>query len=216
MYKAGFTTVAALFALAGCSSADPVAYRDLASSAYLAPNSQDDTGRVPYRYAAPANWRSYDRMIIDQVVVYRGSDHQFEDMSEEDKQTLATYMQEQFTEKLKGRFLLTNTPDPKTLRLRLTLAGAAENTPVLGTLSRFDLAGGLYNGVQSIRGREGTLTGSVIYVVEIYDAMTNRLLTASVMKQYPSPINIGASLGSLAASKTGIEKGAEALVAQLK
>jgi len=58
-------------------------------------------------------------------------------------------------------------------------------------------------------------TGSVIYAVEIYDAPTNRLLAAFVTKQYPGSLNVLATLGSLAAAKTGIEKGADALLAQL-
>lgn len=55
-----------------------------------------------------------------------------------------------------------------------------------------------------------------MYAVEIYDASNNRLLNAYVTKQYPSPWNLGASIGSLSAAKTGVEKGADALVAQLK
>lgn len=100
--------------------------------------------------------------------------------------------------------------------MKLTLTGADTTTPVLGTLSRFDIAGGIYNGVQTVRGREGTFTGFVTYSVEIYDAASNRLLNAYVTKQYPSPWNIGASVGSLSAAKTGIDKGADALIAQLK
>jgi hypothetical protein len=75
---------------------------------------------------------------------------------------------------------------------------------------------GLYNGVQAVRGREGTFTGSVMYAVEIYDAPTNRLLSAFVAKQYPGAFNIGASIGSLAAAKAGIDKGAGALAEDLK
>ena len=60
------------------------------------------------------------------------------------------------------------------------------------------------------------LTGSVIYVTEVYDASTDRLLSAFVTKQYPNALNIGASMGSLAAAKVGIEKGGDRLVAYLK
>ncbi|HKX41855.1 MAG TPA: DUF3313 family protein, partial [Burkholderiaceae bacterium] len=58
-------------------------------------------------------------------------------------------------------------------------------------------------------------TGSVTYAVEVFDATSNALLEAYITKQYPSPMNIGASLGTLDASMTGIRKGAEELVAQL-
>jgi len=57
--------------LAGCGTADPVAYSGIASSAQLAPNPQDDTGHMPFRYATPVDWRSYNRMIIDPIAIYR-------------------------------------------------------------------------------------------------------------------------------------------------
>jgi hypothetical protein len=55
----------------------------------------------------------------------------------------------------------------------------------------------------------------VNYAVEIYDASTNRLLNAYVEKQYPNAMNVKSTFGSLGAAKTGIGKGADALVAQL-
>lgn len=203
-------------ALVACGSPEPVAYSGIDSSAKLSVNRQDESGRMPYRYATSVDWRTYKSVIMEPVTIYRGPDNQFGDMSEADKGTLANYMSTQFTEKLRHRFVLTAGPGPDTLRVKLTLTGAATSTPVLSTLSRFDLAGGLYNGVQSIRGGEGMMTGSVIYAVEIHDASTGRLLSAFISKQYPNALNIGASLGSLGAAKTGIEKGAEALVAYLK
>ncbi|CAE6850410.1 hypothetical protein R70006_07534 [Paraburkholderia domus] len=203
-------------ALIGCSSVKPVAYSGIASSSSLQPNQQDESGRVPYRLSTQADWRKYGRLIVDPVVVYRGADNQFGSMQDKDKATLASYMQTTFAEKLRNRFELTNDSGPGTLRLKLTLTGAETTTPVLGTFSRFDIAGGIYNVVQTARGKEGAFTGSVTYAVEIYDASTNRLLSAYVTKQYPNPYNIGASFGSLSASKTGIDKGADALMAQLK
>jgi hypothetical protein len=212
---AGRLSLAAIaLALAGCGSAAPVAYSGIASSAQLAPNPQDD--HIPFRYATPVDWRGYNRIIIDPIVIYRGPDNQFGDMSEADKAELAHAMQMAFVEKLKTRFALAADPAPGTLRLRLTLTGASASTPVLSTVSRIDIGGGLYNGVQAVRGGEGLFTGAVIYAAEIYDAPTNRLLNAFVAKQYPGSMNIGATFGSLDAAKTGLEKGADALVAQLK
>lgn len=201
--------------LAGCSNVQPVKYAGIASSPSLRADAQDRSWRVPYEYAAQVNWSTYRSAILDPVTIYQGADHQFGDMSAPDKSALASYMQTTFAKKLRTRFDLANTPAPNTLRLRLTLTGGATTTPVISTLSRFDIAGGLYNGVQAVRGREGAFTGYVMYAVEIYDASTNRLLRAYVSKQYPNPMNIGASFGSLSAAKTGIDKGADALVAQL-
>ena len=202
--------------LTGCASVTPIAYSEVASSSYLAPNPSDASGRVPYRYATAVDWRAYNKVILEPIVIYRGPDQQFGDMSEADKASLAAYMQTRFAEKLRSRFTFATQRAPNTLRVRLTLTGAAINTPVLGTLSRFDIAGAVYNGVQTARDGEGSMSGSVIYAVEIFDAGTSRLLSAFVSKQYPSPYDIKASVGALAAAEAGIDKGANALMAQLK
>jgi hypothetical protein len=68
---------------------------------------------------------------------------------------------------------------------------------------------------QFIRGKEGMMMGSVSYAVEIYDASNDRLLCAYVEKQYPNAMNVGSTFGGLSASKTGIRKGADALLEQL-
>jgi uncharacterized protein DUF3313 len=203
-------------ALTGCASVTPIPYSEVASSSYLAPNPSDPSGRVPYRYSANVDWRGYNKVMLEPVVIYRGPDQQFGDMSEADKTSLANYMRTRFSEKLASRFAHASQRGPNTLRVRLTLTGAAANTPVLGTLSRFDIAGMVYNGVQTARDGEGSLTGSVVYAVEIFDAANSRLLGAFVTKQYPSPYDIKASVGPLAAAEVGIDKGAEALIAQLR
>ena len=208
--------VLALCAIAaGCATVTPMPYSEMASSAYLAPDTSDSSGRVPYRYSAAVDWRTYSKVILEPVVIYRGKDHQFGDMSDKDKATLSAYMQSRFADKLRSRFTLVNVRAPNTLRVRLTLTGAVINTPVLGTLSRFDLAGAVYNGVQAARDGEGMMTGSVIYGVEIFDASNARLLSAYVTKQYPNAYDIKASVGTLAAATAGIDKGADAFMAQL-
>lgn len=215
-YARYLAAAVACWILAGCASVPPVAYSGLESSSYLKANQLGDSERVPYRYDTQSEWRSYRKLIIDPVTVYRGPDNQLGDMSAEDKAALASYMQAKFSERLRSRFEITNAPAPNTLRLKLILTGAETTTAAISTLSRFDIAGGIYNSVQAVRGGKGAFTGSVTYAVEIYDAATNRLLNAYVAKQYPNAMNIGATFGSLSASRTGIDKGADALVAQFR
>lgn len=214
--KVGAALMLACSSVAACTTPDPTVYSGLASASQLRPNTEDKSGRVPYRYQANVDWSQYNRIIVDPVTVYNDPDNQFGKVSEKDKAFLANYMQAQFTEKLKTRFAVVSTPAPATLRLHLTLTGAKATTAVLGTVTRIDVAGGLYNTVQAARGREGSMTGSVNYAVEIYDAASNRLLSSYVTKQYPNAMNIGASFTAMDASMVGIRKGADALVAELK
>ncbi|SNS90857.1 MULTISPECIES: DUF3313 domain-containing protein [unclassified Azospirillum] len=203
-------------ALAGCASPDPVPYSGLASTDYMRPSGPDGDRRIPYIYETAVDWRFYRNVILEPVSLYDGLDSQFGDLSQAERISLADYMYRRFGDELSRHFRLTNQPGPNTLRIKLTLTGASTTTPVLGPLSRFDIAGGLYNGVQSFRGGEGTMTGSVIYAAEIYDAADLRLLKAFIAKQYPNSFNIGATFGSIDAAETGIDKGAEALVEQLR
>ena len=134
-------------------------------------------------YTSPANWESYSAVLIDPVAIYSGADNQFEDLPDADKKELALYMNTEFKKSLGTRFRLANKIEPNSLRVKLTLTGAKTNTAMVSTVTRFDLVGGPYNIVQSIRGKEGIFIGSVSYSVEIYDAMSDRLVKAFVTKQ---------------------------------
>jgi hypothetical protein len=202
--------------LAGCQSAKPVAYSALTSTPYLRANPADRSGRAPFSYTGEVDWSQYRSVIVEPVAIYRGADNQFGKMEEKDKAFLANYMFSEFKRSLAQTYAITTTPAAGVLRVQLTLAGAKTNTPGLTTIAKFDLAGGAYNVVQAARGKEGAMGGSVNYAVEIFDAPSNRLLAAYVMKQYPSAMNVGASWSRLDASMVGIKKGAEALPGQMR
>ncbi|WP_437888423.1 DUF3313 domain-containing protein [Phytobacter sp. V91] len=202
--------------LAGCSGNQPVRYSGIDSAAKLRVNTDESADNIPYRYSPQVDWRKYHRIIIDPVNIYQGKDGQFDDMVQSDRQQLASYMQEQFTKALSPTFKTVTEPSADTLRLKLTLTGADTTPPVVGTFTKFDLAGGPYNIVQSIRGGKGLLSGSVDYAVEIYDANSHELLKAYVAHEYPNAMNVSASIGSLSAAKVGIDKGAQALAQMLQ
>lgn len=202
--------------MTGCAGHDPVRYTGLNSSSHLTPNTGDESDRIPYHYNPQTNWKKYNNLIIDPVIIYQGPDSQFGDMEHSDRQKLASYMQEKFAETLRSRFREGAAPSPTTLRLKLTLTGADTTPQVVGTFTKFDLAGGPYNIVQSIRGGQGMMSGYVNYAIEIYDFSTNELLYAYVAKQYPNAMNISATIGTLSAAEVGIDKGAEELAEILK
>lgn len=208
---------AAVIVASGCSGTAPIKYSDLASSSRLTPNTAQDSDRIPFKYAAPVDWSKYRNIIIEPVTIYQGRDGQFNDMSPDDRRQLADYMQKKFTEVLASRFATISAPESSpSLRLKLTLTGADTTPQVIGTVTKFDLAGGPYNIVQSIRGGKGLMSGYVHYAVEIQDATSRALLLAYVAEQYPNAMNIGATLGSLSAAETGIDKGAEELLKKLE
>jgi hypothetical protein len=202
--------------LAACSTTQPIPYAGVAASPQMRPTQGEAAEHMPYEYKTTVNWEKYTAVMVEPVEIYHGDDGQFEGVSEEDKAYLARAMQTEFAEKLAARFKRVATPGNDTLRIKLTLTGAKGNTAVLATLSRFDLMGGPYNAVQEVRGKQGALSGSVSFEVEIYNASSNALLAAYVSKQYPSPWNLKATIGAMSASVAGIESGAEQLVTYLR
>ncbi|MEH4625628.1 DUF3313 domain-containing protein [Phytobacter diazotrophicus] len=212
----GLVVVSVALLLAGCAGNQPLRYSGIDSAAKLSANTDDNAERMPWRYSPQVDWRKYDSIIIDPVKIYQGTDGQFDDIAQADRQALATHMQDAFSKALSTRFKTVSTPATGTLRLKLTLTGADTTPQVVGTVTKFDLAGGPYNIVQSVRGGRGLMSGSVDYVVEIYDASSHELLMAYVAHQYPNAMNISASIGSLSAAEVGIEKGAEELAEMLQ
>ncbi|GME47256.1 DUF3313 domain-containing protein [Pantoea sp. QMID2] len=183
----------------------------------MTPNTADDSDRIPFRYATPVDWSKYRSITIDPVEIYGGSDAQFNDLSEQDRRNLADYMQKKFADVLREKFSVnTSGGNAPSLRLKLTLTGADTTPQVVGTFTKFDLAGGPYNIVQSIRGGRGLMSGYVNYAVEVKDAATGELLLAYVAEQYPNAMNVGATFGSMSAAETGVDKGAEQLLEKLR
>lgn len=212
----GLAVIGVTLLLAGCAGNEPVRYSGIDSASKLTANTDDNADRMPYRYSPLVDWRKYDSIIIDPVRIYQGNDGQFDDMAQADRQRLAAHMQQEFSKALSARFKELKEPAANTLRLKLTLTGADTTPQVIGTFTKFDLAGGPYNIVQSVRGGRGLMSGSVDYAVEIYDANSHELLKAYVARQYPNAMNISASIGSLSAAEVGIEKGAEELAEALR
>lgn len=200
--------------MTGCSSQSPFPYSGIDSARQLRPYS-DESGRVPFRYATPVDWRQYHSLMLEPVVIYNGADNQFSDIEPRERQALANFMTAEFSEKLGQHFRFASAPTAATLRIRVTLTGAETTTPVLATFSRFDIGMGSYNLVQAARDRKGTFTGSVSYAVEIYDASSSRLLESYVAQQYPKTLDISSTFGPLSAARAGISRGAEDLVSRI-
>lgn len=207
----------AVIAAVGCSSTSPVKYSGIQATSRMTPNTADDSDRIPFRYTAPVDWSKYRSITIDPVEIYGGSDAQFNDLSQEDRRNLADYMQKKFADVLREKFTVNNSAgNTPSLRLKLTLTGADTTPQVVGTFTKFDLAGGPYNIVQSVRGGRGLMSGYVNYAVEVKDAATGELLLAYVAEQYPNAMNVGATFGSMSAAETGVDKGAEQLLEKLR
>jgi hypothetical protein len=202
---AGLSMGVILLALAGCAS-EPVDYQGLASASQLQPVKDDE---APFQFRSPtANLKNYSKVQIDPVVIYSGPDSQFGSVPQEDRKSVAAYMQQKFAAALSSRYQIVTVPEPGTLRLHLTLTGIETGVPVLSTISHLTPAGLVINTGLEATDRNGTFFGAVSYAAELYDAQNGKLLYAYVTRQTPDALDVTASLGTLAAAREGVRIGA--------
>jgi hypothetical protein len=137
-------------------------------------------------------------------------------VSQEGRQEIAVYMQQEFKKLLGKKMEITDSPKPGTVRLHLTLTGIEKSTPVMSTLSHLLPVGLLVNAGFEAAGHNGSFFGSVSYAIELHDVSTGELIYAAVSKENPRALDLTSSFGRLDAAKTGVRHGADHLSTDLE
>lgn len=186
------TLIVASPALAQTEDHAPVA---LQSASRMA---QDKAGSESWTYAQPRNvFTKYRTLIIEPTAVYNGPDAQFDgDISAADRARFAGVVTTALRSELAKTFPTPARAQADTLRMKVTLLGAQKTKGGLATATRVTPIGFGLSAVKSALGKGGSLTGSVLVAVELYDARTNELLLAAVRRRTPDALDIPATLGT--------------------
>jgi hypothetical protein len=160
--------------------------------------SQDKAGSESWTYAQSRDvFTKYRTVIVEPTTVYNGPDAQFEgDISAADRAKFAGVVTDALREELLKSFPSPARPQADTLRLKVTLLGAEKTKGGLATATRVTPIGFGLSAVKSALGKGGSLTGSVLVAVELYDARTNELLLAAVRRRHPDALDVPATLGT--------------------
>jgi hypothetical protein len=137
---------------------------------------------------------AYRNIIVEPTVVYEGPDAQFEDVERGDRRRYANIVTERLRRELGAR--LAARPGASTARLRITLLGMDRTTGGVATATRVTPMGLVSNAVRSVTGREGRLTGSMLFALELFDSRSSELLAAVVRRRAPDPLDIPATVGT--------------------
>jgi len=189
-------TAALALAITGSASAQtrdraPVSLR---SSSKM---TQDSSGSESWTYVQPTSrFSKYRTVIVEPATVYQGPDAQFEDIDKADRTKFAAIITDELRSELAKTFPSPAKPQADTLRLRLTVLGAQKTEGGIATATRVTPFGFATSAVKSALGKKGTLTGSVLFAVELYDARTNELLLAAVRRRTPDPLDVPATLST--------------------
>lgn len=164
----------------------------LPSSQVLA---QDKAGSESWTYARPASeFRKYRTVMIPAAVVYQGPDAQFQGISPADRAKFADMITQELRREMAKSFPSPAKPQADTLRIQITILGASKTTGGIATATRVTGLGFATSALKSVLGKPGTLTGSILYAVEAYDARTNELMLAAVRRRTPDPLDVPATI----------------------
>jgi hypothetical protein len=158
---------------------------------------QDRSNSENWTYARPGlQLGAYRSIIIEPTVVYTGADAQFEGVERADRQRYAQMMTDALRTELTRSFAIVTAPRADTMRLRVTILGAENTRGGVATATRVTPLGLAASAVQSIAGREGRFTGSLLLALELSDGRSNALQFAAVRRRSPDALDIPATLST--------------------
>ena len=138
----------------------------------------------------------YQKFLIEPTAVYADPAAQWGSTTPADRQKYAAYMTKALSTQVGAAYQLVDKPGPGVATLRLTLLGVSTTVPLLATASRLTPMGFALNGIQSLRGKKGSMTGSVQAALEVTDSRSGELLFAAVRKRSPVALDIASTLST--------------------
>ena len=205
--------IAALLILGGCASTTPKppsSYQEIALPTGASLRQSVAFGRAAMVWRDPqVDFGSYTGIIIDPVDIYRGADANFDGADEQALHRLVEFTRGEFA-RVAGPYLAAS-PGPGVARLKLMLAGLENNVPVLSAAT-WGLPLSLpMNLLKAAGDQPGTFTGSATLAATLFDSQTNAVLGVAMQRNYPSAMNIVATVSSRAAQQAAITEAAEGM-----
>jgi len=158
---------------------------------------EGEKGEALLVYKNPkANWKSYDKVIIDPVTVWFGKeDSQLEDVSPEDRHLVATDLWGRLIDALKPDYQVVHRPGPGVMRIQAAITEAETSTLSLDTISSIVPQMRAMSELKYLATGTAGFVGKASAEVKITDAQTGELLAAAVDRRAGSK-NIKGSLNT--------------------
>lgn len=171
-----------LVSVSGCASTQQA--RSVEQSGFLGDYSilkegeKDETLLI---YKNPqADWKQYQKIILDPVTVWVGKDSQLKDVSAEDRQRMADLFWVKLHETLKADYEIVESPGPDVMRIQAAITEAETSNPVLDTVSSIVPQLRVLTGVKGLATGVSGFTGSSSVEMKVTDSTNKTLLAAAV------------------------------------
>lgn len=173
-------------ALAGCAQsehvagywgkAEPSGFLKDYSKLHAAANETDAT--LVYFTPDKAKFKSYTKVWVEPVQVWRGEGSDAKDLDKEDATYLSQFLWSRLNEEFRKDYIMVQEPGPGVMRLRVGITEAGKNIPVLDNLTA-PVSMVLSDGKKSLGGIQ-PFVGKATIEAEATDSQTDELLAAAV------------------------------------
>ncbi len=173
-------------ALAGCAhsehatgywdKAEPSGFLKDYSKLHAAANETDST--LVYFTLDRAKFKSYTKVLVEPVQVWRGEKSDAKDLDKEDAHYLSQFLWSRLDEEFRKDYMMVQEPGPGVMRLRVGITEAGKNIPVLDNLTA-PVSMVLSDGKKSFGGIQ-PFVGKATIEAEATDSQTGELLAAAV------------------------------------
>ena len=160
------------------------------------------------------NLAPYTKMILDRVEVWDDARARGEQLRE-DKQRLADLLYGTVLTRVRTYYVMTQTPGPDTIRLRIGLTEAQASSPTLDVLSMVGPVTGTISKANEVATGTQAFVGAASAEAEVLDTATGRVLLAAADRRVGQKAFTG-STGSWSDVQNGFIAWAERIVARLQ
>ncbi len=177
-----FATALAI-SIAGC--ADTTRDRNVHYSGFLGEYSslvKGDDKQAERRYLRPGvDWGSYDRVLLDPVMLWRGDKSRRDGVSSQVAQAMMDYFYQVIYKDLEEQGLdMVTSPMPDTLRVQVALTKLKESHVVLDVVSTVVPVGLVLSGLDKAITGKPAFVGEAEIEYKVKDAVSGELLAAGV------------------------------------
>lgn len=172
-----------ILSVPGCAARTQQA-RHVQTSGFLGDYSQlkkGKEGEALLVYINPdADFSKYDKVLIDDVTVWRDADSDPADVPAEQIRALAAQLNAAVVDNLKEDYQIVHVAGPGTMRIRLAITEAAESWVVMDTISTVVIHSRIISEIKKLATGTHTYVGKAGIEGEILDAQTGERLAAAV------------------------------------
>ncbi len=158
--------------------------RDVRQSGFLGDYSRlvdgPDGGALKVYENPSADFKKYDRILLEPVTIWTGPDSQMNELSKEDRTTIANHLFALVHARLSKDYALVSTPEPGALRIAAAITSAERSYPTLDTISTIVPVGLAISTLKAVATGRPAFVGEASVEVKISDAATGETLFEGV------------------------------------